>query len=106
MKETLSFILYLLALIYCQKLCSATNQSYEQIYPAVNEGVSNGNSVPLYFGLMLSLSGDDESSGALAGVQAALDEINSRDDFLPGYSLNFTPIIDKTVTHYVEKKQI
>ena len=46
----------------------------------------------LYFGLMLSLSGDDESSGALAGVQAALDEINSRDDLLPGYSLHYTPI--------------
>ena len=55
------------------------------------------NSSTLYFGLMLSLSGDDESSGALAGVQAALDEINSRDDLLPGYSLNFTPIIDTKV---------
>ena len=55
------------------------------------------NSTTLYFGLMLSLSGDDQSSGALAGVQAALDEINSRDDLLPGYSLNFTPIIDSKV---------
>ena len=63
------------------------------------------NSSTLYFGLMLSLSGDDESSGALAGVQAALDEINSRDNFLPGYSLNFTPIIDKKVTHYIEKSK-
>ena len=52
--------------------------------------LSETNSTTLYFGLMLSLSGDDESSGALAGVQAALDEINSRDDLLPGYSLNFT----------------
>ena len=49
------------------------------------------NSTVLYFGLMQSMSGDDQSSGALAGVQAALDEINSRDDLLPGYSLNFTP---------------
>ena len=48
------------------------------------------NSTTLYFGMMLSLSGDDQSSGALDGVQAALDEINSRDDLLPGYSLNFT----------------
>ena len=55
------------------------------------------NSTALYFGLMLSLSDDDQSSGALAGVQAALDEINSRDDLLPGYSLNFTPIIDSNV---------
>ena len=54
----------------------------------------------LYFGLMLSLSGDDQSSGAsaLAGVQAALDEINSRDDLLPGYSLNFT-LIDSQVRY-------
>ena len=51
---------------------------------------STSDPIPLYFGLMLSLSGDHQSSGALAGVQAALDEINSRDDLLPGYSLNFT----------------
>ena len=44
-----------------------------------------------YFGLMQSLSGDDQSSGALAGVRAALEEINSRDDLLTqSYSLNFT----------------
>ena len=85
-----AFIL-LLVHIYCQDvICSATNQSFEEVYPAISEGVGNGNSVPLYFGLMLSLSGDDQSSGALAGVQAALDEINSRDDFLPGYSLHYT----------------
>ena len=53
---------------------------------------------------MLSLSGDDESSGALAGVQAALDEINSRDDLLPGYPLNFTPIIDKKVKKTKQNK--
>ena len=58
---------------------------------------SPSNSSAIYFGLMLSLSGDDQSSGALAGVQAALDEINSRDDLLPGYSLNFAPIIDSKV---------
>ena len=85
-----AFIL-LLVHTYCQYvLCSAMNQSFEEVYPAINEGVDNGNSVPLYFGLMLSLSGDDQSSGALAGVQAALDEINSRDDLLPGYSLHYT----------------
>ena len=86
--ETLSVIL-LLAHICCQELCSATNQSSEVVYPAIHEGVGNNNSVPLYFGLMLSLS-DDDLSGALAGVQAALDEINSRDDLLPGYSLHYT----------------
>ena len=86
MKET--FIL-VLAHIYCQEqlLCSATNQSSEEVYPAV---YGNNNLIPLYFGLMLSLSGDHQSSGALAGVQAALDEINSKDDILPGYSLHYT----------------
>ena len=74
----------LLVYSYCQDLCFATNQD---VYPDIHEGV---NSVPLYFGLMLSLSGDDQSSGALAGVQAALDDINSRDDLLPGYSLHYT----------------
>lgn len=44
----------------------------------------------LYFGLMLSQSGDQQSTGALAGVQTALDDINSRRDLLPGYSLNYT----------------
>ena len=84
-----AFIL-LLAHISCQQLCSATNQSaFEEVYPTIHEGVGNNNSVPLYFGLMLSLSGDDHSNGALDGVRAALDEINSRDDLLPGYSLHY-----------------
>ena len=86
--KTLSFIL-LHAHIYCQQLCSATNQSFDEVYPAIHEGVGNNNSVPLYFGLMLSLR-DDDLSGALAGVQAALDEVNDRDDLLPGYSLHYT----------------
>ena len=88
MKEILSFIL-LLAHIYCQQLCSATNQSFEEVYPTIHEGVGNNNSVPLYFGLMLSLSGDDRSNGALAGIRAALDEINNRDNLLPGHSLHY-----------------
>ena len=93
MKETL---IVLLVHIYCQEVCSATNQS--QVYPAIHEQ-DGTNSIPLYFGLMLSLSGDDQSSGALAGVQAALDEVNSRDDLLPGYSLHYT-LTDSKVRVY------
>ena len=63
------------------------------VYP----NVTDSDSVPLYFGLMLSLSGDHQSSGALAGVQAALDEINSRDDLLPGYSLHYTLTESKVI---------
>ena len=61
------------------------------IYPKQTEAVFNNVTLsPLYFGLMLSLSGHHQSTGALAGVQAALDDINSRDDLLPGYSLHYT----------------
>ena len=68
--------------------------SYSWTFDAnsVVHATSPSNSSAIYFGLMLSLSGDDQRSGALAGVQAALDEINSRDDLLPGYSLQYTPI--------------
>ena len=65
--------------------------TYLDIYPKLTEAVFNNVTLtPLYFGLMLSLSGDQQSTGALAGVQAALDDINSRDDLLPGYSLHYT----------------
>ena len=60
---------------------------YLDVYPNVSQ---NASTLPLYFGLMLSLSGDQQSTGALAGVQAALDDINNRDDLLPGYSLHYT----------------
>ena len=64
---------------------------YVNIYPDFTEYASKLNSsVSLYFGLMLSLSGDHQSSGALAGVRAALDEINNSDDLLPGHSLHYT----------------
>ena len=64
--------------------------SYLDIYPKFADVSLKNVSIPLYFGLMLSLSDNDQSSGALAGVQAALDEINSRDDFLTGHSLHYT----------------
>ena len=76
---------------------------YIDIYPKLTEYASNfNNSVPLYFGLMLSLSGNDQNSGALAGVQAALDEINSRDDLLPGYSLHYTLTDSKVLLHGIK----
>jgi hypothetical protein len=71
--------------------------SYLDIYPKLVDISLKNESIPLYFGLMLSLSGDDQSSGALAGVQAALDEINSKDDLLPGYSLHYTLTDSKVI---------
>ena len=38
----------------------------------------------------------------IAGVQAALDEINSRDDLLPGYTLHYT-LTDSKVLLIIEK---
>ena len=72
---------------------------YLDSYPKLADISLKNKSIPLYFGLMLSVSGDDESSGALAGVQAALDEINSRDDLLPGYSLHYTLTDSKVKYH-------
>jgi hypothetical protein len=88
---------YITAAVVCMlliitKFGGSEESPYIDTYPELTEYVSkfNNHSIRLYFGLMLSLSGDDQSSGALAGVQAALDEINSRDDLLPGYSLHYT----------------
>ena len=73
---------------------------YLDVYPNVTEAVQRNYTSPLYFGLMLSLSGDQQSTGALAGVQAALDDINNRDDLLPGYSLHYT-LTDSKVSLYM-----
>ena len=75
-----------------QTVAESQWNNYLEVYPNDSSKVatSNDESTPLYFGLMLSLSGDQQSTGALAGVQAALDHINSRDDLLPGYSLHYT----------------
>ena len=76
-----------LLLFLTTSILKAKGDPYLDIYPTAEP---KNESTPLYFGLMLSLSGDQQSTGALAGVQAALDHINSRDDLLPGYSLHYT----------------
>ena len=68
------------------------SSNYLRVYPNATRETTS-----LYFGLMLSLSGDHQSTGALAGVQAALDDINSRDDLLPGYSLHYTLTDSKVI---------
>ena len=47
------------------------------VYPNVTEAETTNGTLPLYFGLMLSQGGDQQSTGVLNGVKAALDEINS-----------------------------
>ena len=93
-------VVCMLLIITKISLRASESEKNHNIYPELTEYASNINnhSSPLYFGLMLSLSGDDQSSGALAGVQAALDEINSRDDLLPGYSLHYTLTDSKVLT--------
>ena len=49
----------------------------------------------LFFGLMLS----DQNGGALPGIEAAVDEINSRNDLLPGYRLNYDLINSQAVSY-------
>ena len=50
--------------------------------------VSSRTDPTLLFGLM---PGDryNENRGALSGIEAALDEIDERNDLLPGYKLNY-----------------
>ena len=76
--------------------------AYADVYPNVSQLLLNKTG-KLYFGLVLSLSGDQQSTGALAGVQAALDDINNRDDLIPGYSLHYT-LTDSQVPSGVVKQ--
>ena len=64
---------------------------YLQVYPGTNptEEASVGFK-SLYFALMMSFGGDFRSSGAIPGVQVALDQINSDPTLLPGYQLHYT----------------
>lgn len=44
----------------------------------------------LFFGLMIGDQNQENmDSGALSGVQAALDEVNQRTDLLSGYKLSY-----------------
>ena len=49
----------------------------------------------LLFGLMLG----DQSEGALSGIEAALDEINSGNDLLLDYRLNYSLINSEAVSY-------
>ena len=70
------------------KLGQFQNDEYLQLYPT--RSGSDINTTHLYFGLMMSFGGDLVSSGAIPGVQVALDDINSNDSMLPGYTLHYT----------------
>ena len=75
---------------------------YLQVYPSNNpsEEISVGIK-SLYFALMMSFGGDFRSSGAIPGVQVALDQINSDPTLLPGYQLHYTLTDSQVCASYI-----
>ena len=81
---------------------------YMEIYPTVNlsssqldcnpQPADNRTPCPLYIALMMSFGIEYDSSGVIASVQYALDQINADPNLLPGYSLHYT-LTDSQV-HY------
>ena len=72
---------------------------YKEIYPYTDitqdqqsclPDPATNHTCPLYVALMMSFGGDVDSSGAIPGVQLALNQINSDPSMLPGYSLHYT----------------
>ena len=94
------FVQYVLLFVSFHHAIKTVGGLYLDIYPNATNATPKYKSFPLYFGLMLSLSGNQQSTGALAGVQAALDDINSREDLLPGYSLHYTLTDSQVATGY------
>ena len=88
-------IYLLLILAFCYR---AQSDRYLQIYPPYNETDPR---TPLTFALLHSFGGSFVSSGAVAGVQVALDVINSNPEILPGYSLHYT-LTDSRVKNKVK----
>ena len=80
MAALFSSLLFILGLV-------ATVCGYLDVYPPVDE---NDTRTPLYFALLQSFGGDYNGSGSVAGLQVALDRINSDPTLLPGYSLHYT----------------
>ena len=73
--------------------------SYLEVYPLVNLSQNqltctpqpaDNKTCPLYIALMMSFGREYISSGVIASVQYALDQINADQDLLPGYSLHYT----------------
>ena len=81
---------------------------YLEVYPSANLSRSqlgctpqpaDNRTCPLYIALMMSFGGEYDSSGVIASVQYALDQINTDPDLLPGYWLHYT-LTDSQVQLY------
>ncbi len=78
---------------------------YKHVYPPANisinqlscvPDISVNKTCPLFIHLVMSFGGAYTSSGAIPGIQVALDQINAKQDILPGYSLHYT-LLDSQV---------
>ena len=85
-KKTRTVTVCLLAILFAS--IGVAQSSARQVYPPVNS--RNNETESLYIALMMSFGGDYTSSGAIPGVQVALDQINADPSILPGYTLHYT----------------
>ena len=70
-----------------------------EVYPDNSDSDVLQGRTPLYFAHMQSFGGQFDSSGSLAGVKVALDEINSNSNMLPEYTLHYT-LTNCSVNYY------
>lgn len=70
---------------------------YREIYPEIagplpdcDQRNASGETCPLFIAFTVSFGGSYKTSGALVGLQIALDEINNDSTILPGYTLHYT----------------
>ena len=79
---------------------------YLEVYPPIDTAQnqlscipSDNVTCPLYVAVTMSFGGEYLSSGVIASIQYALDQINNDDSLLPGYSLHYT-LTDSRVSTY------
>ena len=81
---------------------------YRHIYPPTNISIDQKTCIPdpasvrtcpLFIDLLMSFGGAFTSSGVVPGIQVALDQINSQQDLLPGYTLHYT-LQDSQASHF------
>ena len=85
---------------------------YKHIYPPTDISVDQkacrpepdkNVTCPLFIELITSFGGSFVSSGIVPAIQVALDQINSRPDILPGYTLHYA-LLDSQVSISCRKR--